>query len=579
MTDGKPQEELIVHDLRTRQVISTQPIPTKPKSQTSALNAQHIDAETSIAHDATSDLTAALQKQLRIDTSEISTTQATIDTDTDTDDDSADDTFRSLPHNTAIHRPPPPDQSTPIPSAPNADWATFPEYIAQTEHAPPPLIQKSPQPRIIDHHALSLYPNLHSAQEDSSNSARIEAKPAPAFKSDSDSVIPKQRLDSTDYKVLSTKHKKERNIHEPAPEYHLTFADKMYHPGCHDLAGMPPPMPPAQPGCHIPIADSIISPKAFSGTTSENAEEWCDYLEKYFAFRNLHEQDKIRLFNMLLRGGAGEWMSTLPPETLHSYDALKNAFCDAYYPSPELRWTEASAIWQHPQAPNERVDDFVTRLKRGARRVQISEDMLHLAVLNGLRPNIRCQVLQQGAKDLNQTVRLARIAETTLSTDPVTALLVENMKVTSQIAEKQSQELKELTSKVSALSATTTLSQLAQKAEATTVAAAMGAAANMQQTRYFSDRADTRDNETRRPATYRFTRQQQRGGATGDRRFNNNDQRYQRTGMSRPIIDCSRCGYKHPSGNCPAYRQECRNCGGQGHFARRCRGNQRVTRA
>jgi hypothetical protein len=67
------------------------------------------------------------------------------------------------------------------------------------------------------------------------------------------------------------------------------------------------------------------------------------------------------------------------------------------------------------------------------------DDTLHLAVVSGLKPNLRCVVLQKRLKDLNETVRLARIAESTLSTDPVTTLLLENMKNTTHIAEKQSQ--------------------------------------------------------------------------------------------------------------------------------------------
>jgi hypothetical protein len=95
-----------------------------------------------------------------------------------------------------------------------------------------------------------------------------------------------------------------------------------------------------------------------------------------------------------------------------------------------------------------------------------------LAVVSGLKPNLRCVVLLNGLKDLNETIRLARIAESILSTDPVTALLLENMKNTTQIAEKQSQEIRDLTAKVSALSADTVLHQLAQKSEASAVAAA-----------------------------------------------------------------------------------------------------------
>jgi hypothetical protein len=86
------------------------------------------------------------------------------------------------------------------------------------------------------------------------------------------------------------------------------------------------------PAYHILIADTIIAPKTFSGTSAESGEEWLEYLEKYFEFRHLRHEDKIRLFGMLLRGSASDWMSTLTRQQLHTYDDLREAFKETYYP-------------------------------------------------------------------------------------------------------------------------------------------------------------------------------------------------------------------------------------------------------
>jgi hypothetical protein len=99
------------------------------------------------------------------------------------------------------------------------------------------------------------------------------------------------------------------------------------------------------------------------------------------------------------------------------------------------------------------VDDFVTRLKRCAKRLNITDDTLHFAVIHGLRSPIRLHVLQQGVQDLEQTLRAARIAEASTATDPLTALLLETIKTTTQAAEKQAADIKDLSMKVSALSA------------------------------------------------------------------------------------------------------------------------------
>jgi hypothetical protein len=116
------------------------------------------------------------------------------------------------------------------------------------------------------------------------------------------------------------------------------------------------------PNYHVPIADTIISPKTFSGSSNESGEEWLEYVDKYLEFRNLTEEDRIRLFNMLLRGSASDRMSTLSPQQLHSYHSFREAFKETYYPSRELRFKEVSAIWQKPQEPNEKVNEFLTRI-------------------------------------------------------------------------------------------------------------------------------------------------------------------------------------------------------------------------
>jgi hypothetical protein len=144
--------------------------------------------------------------------------------------------------------------------------------------------------------------------------------------------------------------------------------------------------------------------------------------------------------------------STLPAQTTRSYFALSRLL-DNYFKSRELLWKEAGDLFNQSQRPDERVDDFITRLKRCAKRLNITDDTLHFAVIHGLRSPIRLHVLQQGVQDLEHTLRAARIAEASTATDPLTALLLETIKTTTQAAEKQAAEIKDLSMKVSALSA------------------------------------------------------------------------------------------------------------------------------
>ena len=58
----------------------------------------------------------------------------------------------------------------------------------------------------------------------------------------------------------------------------------------------------------------------------------------------------------------------------------------------------------------------------------MTDASLNNAIIQGLRPPIRMAVLQQGIKGLKETIHAAKIAESSLVTDPATALMMESLK-------------------------------------------------------------------------------------------------------------------------------------------------------
>jgi hypothetical protein len=60
------------------------------------------------------------------------------------------------------------------------------------------------------------------------------------------------------------------------------------------------------PVYHVPIAAAIIAPQTFFETAAESGEIWPEYLEKYFEFRYICDENKIHLFSMLLSGSASD---------------------------------------------------------------------------------------------------------------------------------------------------------------------------------------------------------------------------------------------------------------------------------
>ena len=129
----------------------------------------------------------------------------------------------------------------------------------------------------------------------------------------------------------------------------------------------------------------------------------------------------------MMTGEAADWLETLSESETSTFNDLVNAYKACFYPSPEIVWRIASQVWKQYQAPTETVNAFVIRLKKMAKRVNMSEESINHAVIQGLRPPIRMAVLQQGLKGLQDTIRTARLAECSMIAGPETTLHKESI--------------------------------------------------------------------------------------------------------------------------------------------------------
>ena len=314
---------------------------------------------------------------------------------------------------------------------------------------------------------------------------------------------------------------------------------------------------PTRPGRSI--SDAVIAPKPFLGRSSEDAESWLNYFERYAGFRQLTREDSYELFGMLMHEGAGDWLATLPDYDRRSFGSLKEAFIANYCRSPELKWKEAGDLFNQTQGPSERVEDFVTRMRKVARRLDITPDTLHYAVINGLRPELRLAVVSKGVTNLESSISTAKLAESAAITnaDAVSRLLLDAMKSNALAAEKQAAEIRSLTSQVAAMSA-----------------ARLDAGGPRMASLPATTARDGRPFQAPRPLRPTPQNQQRMNYANtrpvgGPRSFTPaRAPGNQQTPQAKP---CGRCGLSHAEGKCRADGAECRQCGRMNHFARVCR--------
>lgn len=317
------------------------------------------------------------------------------------------------------------------------------------------------------------------------------------------------------------------------------------------------------------VSDSVIAPPPFTGRVNADPESWLELFQRYATHRHLGEEDKKTLFPLLMREAAADWLGTLPQETFNSYASLKEAFKRNYFSPTELSWQVQGSLWRESQRPEERVSDFVMRIRKGARRLSLDTTAICDIIVNGLRPQIRQHVLLQrgagAAPQLEELVKFARLAEAVAvpTPDNTSNLLVEVMKAAAATNSEQAKELKGLANKVAAL----TLAQEDREVNAIQGPEQRGYGTPPQRvfkaTPQRQQRNNWSNNSTGRTAE---------GGA---REF-----RQQPTAQPQPVDNnnndsCSRCGLIHAAGTCRAIGATCRNCQKLNHFARTCRAGRR----
>jgi hypothetical protein len=112
--------------------------------------------------------------------------------------------------------------------------------------------------------------------------------------------------------------------------------------------------------------------------------------------------------------------------------------------SDELKWKEAGALWSQAQGPDERVEDYVTRLRKAAKRLEFPPEVLLYAVINDLRAPIKLHVVQSGTETLEKVVHNAKLAEAAATTtaETLTKVMWEAVKTNTVAKEKRPRKLR-----------------------------------------------------------------------------------------------------------------------------------------
>jgi len=170
------------------------------------------------------------------------------------------------------------------------------------------------------------------------------------------------------------------------------------------------------------MTDSVIAPPTFNGKAGQDPSDWLRHFILYSTFKGYTADRQKSLFKVLLVDGAADWLEAQGFAAEASFDELKQAF-ELRFKSPEvLKYKNAKEVFTKRQGLNQSVDDYVTDMIKIRKAINISDQMLQFAVLNGLRPELATYVTQRQPENMAELLQAARIAELTLPASKNTEL-------------------------------------------------------------------------------------------------------------------------------------------------------------
>ena len=172
----------------------------------------------------------------------------------------------------------------------------------------------------------------------------------------------------------------------------------------------------------ITMTENVIAPPSFSGKSSQDPSDWIRHFVLYCTFKGYTPNRQKALFKVLLTEGAADWLEGQNFADDADFDTIKQAF-ELRYKSPSvLRYKSAKEVFTKRQALSQNVDDYITDMVKAGKAIQMSDQMLQFAVLNGLRPELATYVTQREPENMADLLQAARIAELTLPVSKDTEL-------------------------------------------------------------------------------------------------------------------------------------------------------------
>ena len=159
--------------------------------------------------------------------------------------------------------------------------------------------------------------------------------------------------------------------------------------------------------------NSKLTPPFWSGRPEEiDAKTFWTYLINWAKFKNIPDNKLVEIIPLFLKDEILDWFELLPEDQKSNFSDIDLAFKARFFPTKISRISQLTEIWHRKQSRDESVERFITDIQKLAKLGGLNqEDTILLAIIKGLKPEIRSQVMMRDPSDLKQLIELAKKAE------------------------------------------------------------------------------------------------------------------------------------------------------------------------
>ena len=160
---------------------------------------------------------------------------------------------------------------------------------------------------------------------------------------------------------------------------------------------------------------SLFKPRPFSGSPSEDVNEWLSKFERFSRFYSWSNAKKLGAVSLLLDGAALAWYHTQSDETKGNFTNLTDGLKERFGPQT-LEFLFRQELYSRKQGENEPLSLYTEDIIKKSQRLSITDkDMLNIFI-NGLQNDLKSHVILNQPKTFAEAENLARLRDSVSKT-------------------------------------------------------------------------------------------------------------------------------------------------------------------